>query len=225
MLTVRLQALGCGPAAYQFASVGIAPCALNTSAPVGTRFSLTFLVFDNGVPPLSSSVSRTVLITAPCPLGQFYCDGTCLQISCAASAALAAAAVTPVITLTSITAGAFGGTSGGSAGVAYGTMPGFSLTPCSSYSELSRPAVCLADCIWCHNHDRDCVCAIMVVFVPVELILRILLVCLLLKSHVCDMFCALSRWHPHGWPPSPSLRESHPVQIFLLLSQACISGC
>ena len=130
------------PAAYQFASVGLAPCALNTSAPVGTRFPLTFIVFDNGVPPLSSSVTRTLLITAPCPLGQFYCDGTCLQISCAAPAALAAAAVMPVITLTSITAQAFGGASGGSAGVAYGTVPGFPLTPCSSYSEWLLGAAC-----------------------------------------------------------------------------------
>lgn len=136
---------GCGLAVYQFAAVGIAPCALNTSAPVGTRLPITFTVFDNGVPPLSSAVTRTLLITAPCPPGLFYCNGSCLQISCAASAALAAAAVTPVITLTSITAGAFGGASGGSAGVAYGTTPGFPLTPCSSYSEFPLLITCLAD--------------------------------------------------------------------------------
>ena len=122
----------CGSAAYQFASVGIAPCALNTSAEVGTSISITFTVFDYGAPALSSSVSRTLLIVAPCPTGQFYCSGTCLQISCAASAALAAAAVTPIITLTSIAAEVFGGTSGGSTQLAYGTTPGFSLTPCTS---------------------------------------------------------------------------------------------
>lgn len=123
----------CGPAAYQFASVGIAPCALNTSAAVGTSISIIFTVFDYGAPALSSSVSRTLLIVAPCPTGQFYCSGTCLQITCAASAALAAAAVTPVITLTSTAAGVFGGTSGGSTQVPYGTVPGFSLMPCTSY--------------------------------------------------------------------------------------------
>lgn len=123
----------CGSAAYQFASVGIGPCALNTSAAVGTSISIIFTVFDYGAPALSSSVSRTLLIVAPCPTGQFYCSGTCLQISCAASAALAAAAVTPVITLTSTAAGVFGGTSGGSTKLAYGTAPGFSLTPCTSY--------------------------------------------------------------------------------------------
>ena len=151
-------------AAYQFASVGIAPCAINTSAAVGTSFPLSFTVFDNGVPPLSATVSRTVLITAPCPSGQFYCSGTCLQISCAASAALAAAAVTPVISLTSIPAAVFGSTSGGSTRVAYGTSPSFPLTPCSSYSECDRPCVCwhalqLTQPVWFFSHPAIiCIC-------------------------------------------------------------------
>ena len=134
----------CGSAAYQFASAGIAPCALNTSAAVGTSISITFTVFDYGAPSLSSSVSRTLLIVAPCPSGQFYCSGTCLQISCAASAALAAAAVTPVITLTSTAAALFGGTTGGATQVPYGTVPGFSLMPCTSYGRWYAPqAACV----------------------------------------------------------------------------------
>lgn len=128
-----------GSAAYQFASAGIAPCAVNTSAAIGTSISITFTVFDYGAPALSSSVSRNLLIVAPCPTGQFYCDGTCLQISCAASAALAAAAVTPVITLTATAAGVFGGTNWGSTRVAYGSVPTFSLRPCTSYGEWSFP--------------------------------------------------------------------------------------
>lgn len=128
-------------AAYQFASVGVTPCALNTSQAIGTSLSVTFTVFDNGVPPLSATVTRTLLITAPCATGQYYCSGVCQQISCAASAALAAAAVTPVITLTSIPTAVFGSTSGGSAAIPYGTVPAFSLTPCTSYSKLPRFSV------------------------------------------------------------------------------------
>ena len=130
---------GRATAAYQFTSAGIAPCAVNTSAAIGTSISITFTVFDYGAPALSSSVSRNLLIVAPCPTGQFYCNGTCLQISCAASAALAAAAVTPVITLTATTAGVFGGANGGSTRVAYGSVPSFSLRPCNSYGEWSFP--------------------------------------------------------------------------------------
>ena len=155
----------CGCAAYQFASVGIAPCALNTSAAVGTSISITFTVFDYGAPALASSVSRTLLIVPPCPAGQFYCSGTCLQISCAASAALAAAAVTPVITLTSTAAGVFGGTNGGSTQLAYGTTPGFSLMPCSSYggwfltSCMGFWAVCrscLEPSVWLSTVSQAC---------------------------------------------------------------------
>ena len=132
-------------AAYQLASVGVTPCALNTSQAIGTSIPVTFTVFDNGVPPLSATVTRTLLITAPCPTGQYYCSGVCQQISCAASAALAAAAVTPVITLTSIPTAVLGSTSGGSAGIPYGTAPAFSLTPCTSYSKFH-----------CYRHMRTC---------------------------------------------------------------------
>ncbi|KAL0041497.1 hypothetical protein WJX79_005389 [Trebouxia sp. C0005] len=126
--------------AYQFASVGVTPCALNISQAIGMSITVTFTVFDNGVPPLSATATRTLLIVAPCSTGQYYCSGVCQQISCAASAALAAAAVTPVITLTSIPTAVFGSTSGGSAGVPYGTVPSFSLTPCTSYSDTSSCA-------------------------------------------------------------------------------------
>ena len=125
-------------AAYQFASVGVTPCALNISQAIGTSLSVTFTVFDNGVPPLSATVTRTLLITAPCPTGQYYCSAICQQISCASSAALAAAAVTPVITLTSIPTAVFGSSFGGSASIPYGTVPAFSLTPCTSYSKIPR---------------------------------------------------------------------------------------
>lgn len=126
------------PAAYKFTSAGISTCALNTSQPIGTSLAVTFSVFDNDASPLSASVTRTLLIVAPCSSGQYYCNGACQQISCAASAALSAAAVTPVITLTSLAAAAFGSSSGGTAMVPYGNVPSFSLQPCSSYGKLRK---------------------------------------------------------------------------------------
>ena len=136
------------PAAYKFATVGIDPCALNTSLPIGTSLAVTFTVFDNDASPLSDSVTRTVLIVAPCPSGQYYCSGVCQQVTCAASAALSAAAATPGITLTSLAAAACGSSTGGRAMVPYGTVPPFSLKPCASYSKqlLSRPAL-LGQCL------------------------------------------------------------------------------
>ncbi len=54
-----------------FAAVGLAPCGLSTaSAPVGTTFSIPFSVFDDGSPPLQSTVNRTVLVISPCLPGQ-----------------------------------------------------------------------------------------------------------------------------------------------------------
>ena len=134
-------------AAYKFSTVGIDPCALNTSLPIGTSLAVTFTVFDNDASPLSDSVTRTVLIVAPCPSGQYYCSGVCQQITCAASAALSAAASTPGISLTSLAAAACGSNKGGRAMVPYGTVPTFSLKPCASYSKpYPRPALLALPC-------------------------------------------------------------------------------
>ena len=70
-------------AGYRFLQQGIASCAVNTSAPVGTIFNVTFLVFDYSIPSLNASVTRTVSIINPCDSGQYLCsDGTCSSIQC-----------------------------------------------------------------------------------------------------------------------------------------------
>lgn len=57
-------------AGHQFASVGLAPCNINTAAAaIGTKFAITFSVYDDALPPLQASVTRTVLITSPCLAG------------------------------------------------------------------------------------------------------------------------------------------------------------
>lgn len=76
-------ALMCMFAGYRFLQQGIKSCGLNTSAPVGTTFNVTFMVFDYSIPSLNASVTRTVSIINPCSFGQQLCsDGTCSDIQC-----------------------------------------------------------------------------------------------------------------------------------------------
>jgi hypothetical protein len=49
---------------------------VNTNAPVGTAFNITFTVFDSfrfHHPPQSASIIRTIIIAPSCPAGQFKC--------------------------------------------------------------------------------------------------------------------------------------------------------
>ena len=70
-------------AGYKFAEQGISLCAVNTSKPIGTTFSVTFMVFDLSIPSKNASVARTVEVISPCSPDQFLCsDGTCSSVTC-----------------------------------------------------------------------------------------------------------------------------------------------
>lgn len=78
-------------AGHRFSSQGLSPCTLNTAAAaVGTKFSITFTVYDHAIPPLQSSASRTVLVVSPCSPGTHLCRAvrwsctlsSCLQLLC-----------------------------------------------------------------------------------------------------------------------------------------------
>ena len=56
-------------AGQEFAKVGLQNCHINSSLPVGTVLQIPFLVWDSGHPPLSATVNRTLVITAPCASG------------------------------------------------------------------------------------------------------------------------------------------------------------
>lgn len=68
----------CCFAGYQFAAVGVQNCAINSSSPVNTQFTISFVVYDLNVPSQSATVNRTIVIIPFCPVGQVQCvDGTC----------------------------------------------------------------------------------------------------------------------------------------------------
>ena len=65
-------------AGYQFAAVGVQNCAINSSSPVNTQFTVSFVVYDLSVPSQSATVTRTIVIIPVCPVGQVQCvDGSC----------------------------------------------------------------------------------------------------------------------------------------------------
>ena len=65
-------------AGYQFAAVGVQNCAINSSSPVNSQFTVSFVVYDLNVPSQSATVNRTIVIIPVCPVGQVQCvDGTC----------------------------------------------------------------------------------------------------------------------------------------------------
>ena len=68
---------------YRFVDQGIASCAVNTSAAIGTTFAVTFIVFDYSICSLNASVTRTISIIDPCDTDQYLCsDGTCSDVLC-----------------------------------------------------------------------------------------------------------------------------------------------
>ena len=86
------QVLACPPAScipfgcpgYQFSRVGITPCAINSSAPVGTTYSVTFMLVvlpASGSVPVSMSTQRTITIVSPCSAGQYVCGTSCSQVT------------------------------------------------------------------------------------------------------------------------------------------------
>ena len=61
-------------AGQEFGRIGLANCAINTSQPVGTSISISFVVFDRGTPVLNATAQRTLVIGSPCATG--YVDAT-----------------------------------------------------------------------------------------------------------------------------------------------------
>lgn len=77
---------------HEFAKKGVVGC-LNTSAAEGAVFAIDFVVFSaDAVPPAMAKATRVVQIGPPCKQGLFFCDGSCIKMSCADAAAAAAAA-------------------------------------------------------------------------------------------------------------------------------------
>ena len=71
------------PAGYLYNQQGVKSCAVNTSAAVGSTFSVTFVIFDDSIPSFSVSVMRTVSVISPCDADQYLCsDGTCSAVDC-----------------------------------------------------------------------------------------------------------------------------------------------
>ena len=56
-------------AGQEFSRVGLANCAINTSQPAGTLISISFLVFDKGIPVLNATAQRNLVIGSPCATG------------------------------------------------------------------------------------------------------------------------------------------------------------
>ena len=70
-------------AGYLFSQQGIKSCGVDTSADVGSTFSITFVVFDFSIPSQNASVTRTGIIINPCDTGQYLCpDRTCSAVAC-----------------------------------------------------------------------------------------------------------------------------------------------
>ncbi|KAK3254009.1 hypothetical protein CYMTET_36763 [Cymbomonas tetramitiformis] len=67
---------------------GLTSC-FDTSAEVGTVFELTFLVFDDNMPPRNATVARLLTIVSPCAEGEQLCeDDVCTTTPCDVRASL-----------------------------------------------------------------------------------------------------------------------------------------
>jgi hypothetical protein len=113
--------------------VGINTCGINTMAPVGTTFTISFLVYNTY--QLSSTVHRTITITDPCVEvdKSYFCgysDGTykCIGAPCSYAAAFTEASPEPP-TLQLLPAGA------STIYIPYGSSLPFSLEPCSGLAD------------------------------------------------------------------------------------------
>ena len=70
---------------HELLTKGLRGCAVNTtSMEVGATAQVTFLVFDDSVPPTNATVVRTLTVVSPCAPGEQLCDGdVCSAVSCA----------------------------------------------------------------------------------------------------------------------------------------------
>jgi hypothetical protein len=80
--------LACPPASclprgcpgHEFRKKGIQGCGIDTSAPVGSVFSLTFVVLDRWLPPAMATTERVITIRGPCPAAAHFCNGACYKV-------------------------------------------------------------------------------------------------------------------------------------------------
>ncbi|KAL0047060.1 hypothetical protein WJX82_005420 [Trebouxia sp. C0006] len=121
----------------EFAKVGLQNCYINSSLPVGTVLQIPFLVWDNGHPALSARVNRTLVITAPCATGQFFCSGVCQQINCAAAAQVSQV-YPPVLAYSTAATNLLGSKT--VLYVQYGSAVPLNLQPCSSLDSQANCA-------------------------------------------------------------------------------------
>ncbi|KAK3289237.1 hypothetical protein CYMTET_3328 [Cymbomonas tetramitiformis] len=74
--------LSVGCPGHTWATKGMQGC-INTSSPVGTIFSVRFVVFDRGTPQRNATVTRVVTITSRCDVEEDLCDDlTCSPVDC-----------------------------------------------------------------------------------------------------------------------------------------------
>lgn len=116
-------------------------CGIDTTAPVGTTYSLEFLVFDSAL--ASASVYRTIVIVSPCLSTQYECPGLdgegifCSDVPCSATEAIRSANVvngTGIPTLTLLLPLSDLSTPGydRTYDIPFGTAQALSLAPCAS---------------------------------------------------------------------------------------------
>ena len=67
---------------YEFNTIGVSACKIDVDAELGTSFVVNFTVFDNGLPPLASSILRTITIISPCGSDYLCDDGECSSVEC-----------------------------------------------------------------------------------------------------------------------------------------------
>lgn len=65
---------------HELQKKGLLGCGVDTkNAPIGTTFSVTFVVFDSHRPAASASITRTVTVISPCLMSQIYCADRAVQ--------------------------------------------------------------------------------------------------------------------------------------------------
>ena len=70
-------------AGHQFHNVGLTPCALDTAAAaIGSKFTITFTAYDNSLPPMQDTVTRTLLVVSPCSSGVLHMSIPQLPFTC-----------------------------------------------------------------------------------------------------------------------------------------------
>lgn len=64
--------------------MGLAACALDVFADIGTRFEIEYMAYDDSMPANIISARRSVVIVAPCKPGEQLCGRDCSSVPCEA---------------------------------------------------------------------------------------------------------------------------------------------